>query len=64
MERSLKQYDVSLKEDQNLLEAIETGLLFYIDGLVREMVIANKAAAGNTDKKRTGLGVRRQDEKG
>ena len=55
---------MSLKEDQNLLEAIETGLLFYIDGLVREMVIANKAAAGNTDKKRTGLGVRRQDEKG
>ena len=62
LEKSLKQYDVSLKEDQNLLESFETGLLFYIDGLVREMAIANKVTAVDPDKKRAGFGVREQDE--
>ena len=44
LEQDFRQYDVSLKEDKNMLECFETGITFYIDKLIRELMTAHTVA--------------------
>jgi hydrogenase maturation factor len=42
LEKEFKQYDVSLKEDKNMLDVFETGITFYIDKILRDLVKSNQ----------------------
>lgn len=41
LENDFKQYEVSLKEDKSMLEVLETGLTFYMDKVIRDLITAN-----------------------
>ena len=41
-ERVCNLFDSSLREDKNMLDCMETGLLFYLEGIVRQLAEAKK----------------------
>lgn len=52
LEQDFKQYEVSLKEDKNMLECFETGITFYIDKLIRDLITSNKVRPPHSDTQR------------
>jgi len=42
VEKLFSQYDVSLREDKNMLDCLEAGLLYYIEAVLRDLTTASK----------------------